>query len=42
MGVFRPGKASLRFGSVNFLDEKVMACGIFIRLIGEGYIILMP
>jgi len=36
MGAFRPGKASLGSGRVSFFDEKIMACGIFIRLFGQG------
>jgi hypothetical protein len=41
MGVVLPGKASLGSGKVSFFDEKIMACGIFIRLFGRGLIFLM-
>jgi hypothetical protein len=34
--VFLPGKASLESGKVSFFDEKIIACGIFIKLLDQG------
>jgi hypothetical protein len=36
IGVSRPGNACLESGRISFFDEKIIACGIFISVFGQG------